>query len=240
MTHDCQNSSLGLMSGWRFFIDRGGTFTDVVALDPEKKVHTLKLPSDDPESSRLAELTAIRSILGLSLSSVIPEGFIREVRIGTTVGTNALLERKGGPVALLTTRGFGDAFQIGYQNRPQLFEKSVRLPEPLYSHAVEINERTAASGELLIPMNLKIVRELLEELKAKGLCSIAVVLMHSWRAPENEDGVASLAKELGFEHVVASHSIAPIGKLIIRGRPRFLRPTLRLCLSATQKRSKGR
>lgn len=227
------------MSGWRFFIDRGGTFTDVVALDPEKKVYTLKLPSDDPESSRLAELTAIRSILGLPLSSDIPEGFIREVRIGTTVGTNALLERKGGPVALLTTRGFGDAFQIGYQNRPQLFEKAVRLPEPLYSQAAEMNERTAASGELLIPMNLKIVRELLEELQAKGLCSIAVVLMHSWRAPENEDAVASLAKELGFEHVVASHSIAPIGKLIIRGETALLEAYLAPVLKRYTERLEG-
>lgn len=235
---DCRAPSL-VMPGWRFFIDRGGTFTDIVAIGPGRNVVTLKLPSNDPESPELSELTAIRSILGPNSASEIPEGCIEEVRIGTTVGTNALLERKGGPVALLTTRGFGDAFQIGYQNRPSLFEKAIRLPEPLYTHALEVSERTAASGEPLLPLDVEAVRTLLRALKAKGSSSLAVVLMHSWRAPEKEKILAKLAKELGFEHVTASHETAPIGKLIVRGETALLEAYLAPVLKRYTERLEG-
>lgn len=206
------------MACWKFFIDRGGTFTDVVALSPDRNVKTLKLPSRDPSKGDLAELEAIRRFLKLPQGLAIPKGYLEEVRVGTTVGTNALLERRGGSFVLLTTQGFKDAFRIGNQARPDLFARSIRQHEPLYDRVIEVKERLSAKGEVLVPLDLEAVRTLLQGLKDEGVGSIAVVFLHSWRNPLHEESVAALAKELGFGPVIASHKIAPIEKLILRGQ----------------------
>ncbi len=214
------------MSGWSFFIDRGGTFTDVVARAPDGRLLTRKLLSDNPGQYRDAAVAAIEALLADE-----GEAPVDTVRMGTTVATNALLERKGEPVLLAITRGHADALRIGYQARPRIFARRIVLPEPLYSATIEIDERMSADGEVLRPLVLEAARIGLEAMFAAGYRAIAIVLMHGWRWTAHEAAVAELAAEIGFEQISTSHRVGPLIKLVGRGDTSvvdaYLSPVLR-------------
>ena len=203
--------------GWQFWIDRGGTFTDVVARAPDGAIKVHKLLSDNPEHYRDAALQGIRDVLGLAADAPLPDAEIDAIKMGTTVATNALLERKGTPTVLAITRGLGDALRIGYQHRPDIFARHIVLPEQLYTQVVEIEERRRADGEILIPLDLERTRADLEAARAKGAQAVAVVLMHGFRYPEHEQAVAGIARELGFAQVSVSHEASPLMKIVGRG-----------------------
>ena len=203
--------------GWQFWIDRGGTFTDVVARRPDGELVTHKLLSDNPERYPDAALQGIRDLLGVKAGGAIPSAAIEAVKMGTTVATNALLERKGERTLLVTTGGFADALRIGYQNRPKLFERHILLPELLYERVVEVRERVTSEGEVLTPVDLAGARAGLEAAFAAGIRSAAIVFLHGYRFPEHEKKVAALARELGFTQVSASHEVSPLMKLVSRG-----------------------
>src|SRR5215510_7011227 len=190
---------------WQFWIDRGGTFTDVVARRPDGALLTHKLLSDHPEAYRDAAIAGIRHLLGLEPKAAIPGERIEAVKMGTTVATNALLERKGERTVLATTRGFRDALRIAYQNRPRLFDRHIVLPELLYSKVVEVDERIAARGEVLTPLDEGALRRDLQAARAEGFRSIAIVFMHAYRHPGHEKLAADAARSLGFEQVSVSH-----------------------------------
>ncbi|ATE63022.1 hydantoinase B/oxoprolinase family protein [Rhizorhabdus dicambivorans] len=198
---------------WHFWIDRGGTFTDVVARDPDGRIVTAKLLSEDPGRYDDASVAAIRRLTGC------PEGPLPpiDVRIGTTVATNALLERKGEPTCLAITRGFGDALTIGYQDRPDLFARAIRRPPPVHDRTIEIDQRVSAEGEVLVPLDIDAARADMAAAFAEGYRSIAIVLMHGYRHSAHEAALAALAREIGFTQVSASHDVAPLIKLIGRG-----------------------
>ncbi|MBE2294808.1 MAG: hydantoinase B/oxoprolinase family protein [Phycisphaerales bacterium] len=202
---------------WQFWIDRGGTFTDVVARRPDGRLLTHKLLSDNPEHYSDAALQGIRDLLGVSADQAIPAEQIAVVKMGTTVATNALLERKGDRVLLLITRGFRDALRIAYQNRPKLFARQIVLPELLYERVTEARERVSAQGEVLIPFDPDSVRRPLEEAWRAGIHAIAIVFLHGYRFPEHERLAAALAKRIGFTQVSVSHEISPLMKLVGRG-----------------------
>ncbi len=205
------------MSGWQFWIDRGGTFTDVVARRPDGALVTRKLLSENPERYRDAAVAGIREILNLREKDAIPAGQIEAVKMGTTVATNALLERKGERTVLFITRGFRDALRIAYQNRPRLFDRHIVLPEMLYSQVVEVDERIGARGEVLSPLDLPRTKSDLQKAFAEGFRSLAIVLMHGYRFPEHEREVAKMAREAGFTQVSVSHEVSPLMKLVGRG-----------------------
>src|SRR5260370_1359229 len=171
--------------GWQFWIDRGGTFTDVVARRPDGGLVTHKLLSDNPERYQDAALQAIRALLGLAPDAAIPGDAIDAVKMGTTVATNALLERKGDRTLLVITKGFGDALRIGYQNRPKLFERRIVLPEQLYERVVEVEERVTAEGEVLTPIDLAPLRADLAAAYDAGIRAAAIVFMHGYRYTEH-------------------------------------------------------
>jgi len=202
---------------WQFWIDRGGTFTDVVARDPEGRLLTRKLLSENPERYRDAALQGIRELLGVADDAPIPSARVAAVKMGTTVATNALLERKGEPTALVTTRGFRDALRIGYQNRPDLFALAIRLPEMLYREVVEVDERMSAEGETLRELDVSGARAALEDLFARGFRALAIVFMHGYRYPAHEAAVAGMARGIGFTQVSVSHEVSPLMKLVSRG-----------------------
>ncbi|HEX7220979.1 MAG TPA: hydantoinase/oxoprolinase family protein, partial [Burkholderiales bacterium] len=202
---------------WQFWIDRGGTFTDVVALRPDGSIVTHKLLSENPERYRDAALAGIRELLGLQQDQPIPGEKIEAVKMGTTVATNALLERKGDPTVLFITKGFRDALRIAYQNRPRLFDRHIVLPEMLYSKVVEVEERVGARGEPVLPLNLEKVRADLAASYAQGYRSIAIAFMHGYRFTEHEARVAELAKQAGFTQISVSHRVSPLMKLVGRG-----------------------
>jgi 5-oxoprolinase (ATP-hydrolysing) len=202
---------------WQFWIDRGGTFTDIVARKPDGSLLTHKLLSENPEQYRDAALAGIRALLGVAAGEPIPVDRIEAVKMGTTVATNALLERKGEPTALFITRGFRDQLRIAYQNRPRIFDRHIRLPELLYSRVVEVDERLAARGEVVVPLDEAAVRRDLASVRASGLRSLAIVFMHGYRFPAHEARVAELAREAGFEQVSASHEVSPLMKIVSRG-----------------------
>jgi len=202
---------------WQFWIDRGGTFTDVVARRPDGALLTHKLLSENPEHYRDAALAGIRNILGLREGDPIPAAQIEAVKMGTTVATNALLERKGERTALFITRGFRDALRIAYQNRPRIFDRHIVLPEMLYSKAVEVVERVGARGEMVLPLDEADVAEKLEQTYNEGYRSIAIVFMHGYRFPEHERRTAELAKAVGFTQISVSHLVSPLMKLVGRG-----------------------
>jgi 5-oxoprolinase (ATP-hydrolysing) len=210
---------------WTFAIDRGGTFTDVVARSPGGALRVEKLLSENPGQYEDAALEAIRRVLAEE------GGSVEEVRMGTTVATNALLERKGERVALAITRGFGDALRIGYQARPEIFARHIVLPAMLYERAVEIDERVAGDGEVLTPLDEVSARAALQELRDAGIDALAIVLMHGWRHSEHETRLADISRELGFTQVSVSHEVAPLIKLIGRGDTTvvdaYLSPVLR-------------
>ncbi len=204
-------------SRWQFWIDRGGTFTDVVAQDPEGKLHTHKLLSENPEQYRDAALAAIRHFLGILPGAPIPGERIAAVKMGTTVATNALLERKGDRTVLFITRGFRDQLRIGYQNRPRIFDRHIILPELLYSDVVEVEERMGAHGDVVLPLNLARTRADLRAAFERGYRAIAIVLLHGYRHADHERAVAAMARESGFSQVSVSHEVSPLMKLVSRG-----------------------
>ena len=202
---------------WQFWIDRGGTFTDFVAQKPDGALVTHKLLSENPERYEDAALQGIRDLLGIEAAGEIPADAIETVKMGTTVATNALLERKGDRTILLITRGFRDALRIGYQNRPLLFARHIVLPELLYERVVEIDERYSAEGEEMVPVDLDGARQALEEAKRDGIESVAIVFVHGYRHHDHEIEVARLARAVGFGQVSVSHEISPLMKLVGRG-----------------------
>jgi 5-oxoprolinase (ATP-hydrolysing) len=202
---------------WQFWIDRGGTFTDIVARKPDGSLLTHKLLSENPGQYHDAALAGIRHLLGVATGEPIPVERIAAVKMGTTVATNALLERKGEPTALFITRGFRDQLRIAYQNRPRIFDRHIRLPELLYSRVVEVDERVAARGEVVTPLDEAGVRRDLAAVRASGIRSLAIVFMHGYRFPAHEARVAELAREAGFEQVSASHEVSPLMKIVSRG-----------------------
>ncbi|MGD9953192.1 MAG: hydantoinase/oxoprolinase N-terminal domain-containing protein, partial [Burkholderiales bacterium] len=202
---------------WQFWIDRGGTFTDLVARKPDGSLATLKLLSENPERYRDAALAGIRQLLELSPQAPIPGEKIEAVKMGTTVATNALLERKGEKTVLFITAGFKDALRIAYQNRPRIFERNIVLPELLYAGVVEVQERIGARGEVILPLDEARARADLEKCYRDGFRSIAIVLMHGYRHHQHEERLAALAKEVGFPQISVSHLTSPLMKLIGRG-----------------------
>jgi len=178
---------------WEFWVDRGGTFTDVVARRPDGTLASHKLLSENPGLYRDAALQGIRDLLGLRPGEPIPAASIRAVKMGTTVATNALLERKGERTVLVITRGFADALRIGYQNRPQIFARKIVLPELLYERVVEADERVSAQGDVLRPLDQEALRRDLRAAHAAGIRSAAIVFVHGYRYPEPERRAAGLA-----------------------------------------------
>jgi 5-oxoprolinase (ATP-hydrolysing) len=203
--------------GWQFWIDRGGTFTDIVARRPDGSLITHKLLSENPERYRDAAVAGIRQLLGIGDASPIPVDQIEAVKMGTTVATNALLERKGEPTVLFITRGFSDALRIAYQNRPRLFDREINLPELLYKKVVEVVERIGARGNVVIPIDEERTRADLEAAYAEGYRSIAIVFMHAFNFPNHERLVAELARGVGFTQVSASHQVSPVMRFVSRG-----------------------
>jgi len=204
-------------SRWQFWIDRGGTFTDVVARKPDGTLVTHKLLSENPARYRDAAVAGIRHLLGIAPGERIPGEQIDGVKMGTTVATNALLERKGERTALFITRGFRDALRIAYQNRPRIFDRHIVLPELLYSRVAEVDERIAARGEVLLEFDSAKTRRDLEAVFAEGYRSLAIVLMHGYRYQQHEKLVAAMAREIGYTHVSVSHEVSPLMKLVSRG-----------------------
>jgi len=205
------------MSGWQFWIDRGGTFTDIVALDPAGRLSTRKLLSENPGRYRDAAVAGIRACLGLEAEAPIPPGTIAAVKMGTTVATNALLERKGERVLLLVNRGFADALRIGNQARPRLFDLDIRLPELLHERVAEIGGRLGPDGREIEPLDEAAARAALREGYDAGIRAVAIVLMHAWVAPEHEQRLGALAREIGYTQVSLSHEASPLPRIVPRG-----------------------
>ena len=202
---------------WQFWIDRGGTFTDVVACAPDGNIVSSKLLSENPESYEDAALEGIRRLLGLNTNDPIPPEMIDAVKMGTTVATNALLERKGDPTVLVTTRGFKDSLCIGYQNRPRLFDRHIQLPEMLYSKVIETDERIGAHGDVLTALDGAALRTELETAYSEGFRSIAIAFMHGYRYTDHEKTAAHIAQDIGFSQISVSHQVSPLMKLVSRG-----------------------
>ncbi|HEY0885863.1 MAG TPA: hydantoinase/oxoprolinase N-terminal domain-containing protein, partial [Ramlibacter sp.] len=202
---------------WQFWIDRGGTFTDIVGRRPDGTLVTHKLLSDNPEQYRDAAVAGIRHLLGLRPDEPVSPAQVESVKMGTTVATNALLERRGEPTLLVTTRGFRDALRIAYQNRPRLFDRRIVLPELLYSAVVEAHERVGAQGEVIEPLDEAHLRTELRAVFARGLRSVAIVFMHGYRFTRHEQAAGRIAREVGFTQVSTSHETSPMMKFVSRG-----------------------
>ncbi len=217
-----------MTDGWEFWIDRGGTFTDVVARAPDGALTVRKLLSENPGRYEDAAAEGLRVILA---EAGVPDAPVAAVKMGTTVATNALLERKGEPVALAITAGLGDALRIGWQSRPRLFDRHIVLPEPLYTEVVEIDERVSAEGEVLRLLDEAKARSDLQAAFNRGFRAVAVVLMHGWKHTAHEAALGRIAREIGFSQVSVSHEVAPLIKLVGRGDTAvvdaYLSPVLR-------------
>jgi 5-oxoprolinase (ATP-hydrolysing) len=215
---------------WQFWIDRGGTFTDIVGRKPDGSLVTLKLLSENPERYRDAAVQGIRELLGIG-DQPIPDGSIDVVRMGTTVATNALLERKGDRTVLAITRGFADALRIGYQHRPKLFVRHIELPSMLYEHVVEIDERIGAHGDIVRAADLQQAERDLRAAFDRGIRSCAIALLHGYRYPQHEQQIEAIARRIGFVQVSVSHEVSPLMKLVARGDTTvvdaYLSPVLR-------------
>jgi 5-oxoprolinase (ATP-hydrolysing) len=214
--HQDMNADFPDRTSWQFWIDRGGTFTDIVAQKPDGKLVIHKLLSENPDRYTDAAVQGIRDILGIATGQSIPAGEIAAIKMGTTVATNALLERKGDRTILLITKGFGDALRIGYQNRPNIFARHIILPEMLYDRAIEVAERYSARGEELMAVNLDFIPSL-QQAYDEGIRSCAIVFMHGYRYSEHEKQVAQIAKKIGFTQISVSHEVSPLMKLVSRG-----------------------
>ena len=217
--------------GWQFWVDRGGTFTDIVALRPDGCLVTHKLLSENPARYDDAAVAGIRALLDLTADDPIPGHQVDQVRMGTTVATNALLERKGEPTVLVITRGFGDALRIAYQNRPRIFDRNIVLPELLYGRAIEVDERIKADGSVLREPDLDRLAEDLRRAHEDGFRAVAVACMHSHLHPAHERAIGKLAEQIGFSQVSLSSEVSPLMKLVPRGDTSvvdaYLSPVLR-------------
>ena len=211
---DAERQAIGR---WDFWIDRGGTFTDVIGRDPEGALHPMKLLSENPEAYEDSAIEGIRRLLGAESADTLPPERIGTVRMGTTVATNALLERKGERTVLLITKGFRDQLRIAYQARPDIFAKEIVLPEQLYERVIEVDERLLADGSVERPLDLGALREPLAEAFEAGITAAAIVLMHGWTNGEHERQVAALAEEIGFPQISVSHEVSPLIKIVGRG-----------------------
>jgi 5-oxoprolinase (ATP-hydrolysing) len=224
---------------WDFWIDRGGTFTDIVASTPSGEILAHKLLSQKPESYGDAAIHGIRDLMGLSAGQPIPAEKIAAVKMGTTVATNALLERQGDRVVLVTTMGFADALEIGYQARPKLFERAIKKPELLYERVIEAHERVNARGEILVPLDLEGLRAPLQEALDDGIRAVAIVFVHGYRFHDHERQVAELSRSIGFGQVSASHEVSPLMKFVGRGDTTvvdaYLSPILRQYVAGVAK-----
>ena len=218
-------------AGWQFWVDRGGTFTDIVARRPDGRLLTHKLLSDNPARYRDAAVAGIRALLGITEDVPIPVARVDAVRMGTTVATNALLERKGERTLLVITHGFGDALRIAYQNRPRIFDRHIVLPEMLYERVVEVDERVTADGTVLRAPNLELLGSELRQAHADGIRAVAVVCLHSYLYPAHEREIGKLAEHIGFAHISLSSEVSPLMKLVPRGDTTvvdaYLSPVLR-------------
>jgi len=212
------------VTGWQFWVDRGGTFTDIVARRPDGRLLTHKLLSDNPARYADAAVAGVRELLAEG-------GEIDAVRMGTTVATNALLERKGERTLLLVTRGFRDALRIAYQNRPRIFARAIELPELLYERVIEVDERITADGTVLRAPDLDALAGPLQEAYDDGIRAVAVVCMHSHLHPAHEQAVGELAARTGFPQISLSSEVSPLMKLVPRGDTAvvdaYLSPVLR-------------
>ncbi len=228
------------MGVWQFWIDRGGTFTDIVARRPDGTLQTHKLLSENPTRYPDAAVAGIRELLGTV--DLAPDT-VEAIRMGTTVATNALLERKGERTALVITRGFRDALRIAFQNRPQIFARHIELPEPLYERVLEVDERVGADGTVLRELDLAALRPELEQAHADGIRAVAVVCMHSHLYPAHESAIGALAREIGFEQVSCSAEVSPLMKLVPRGDTAvvdaYLSPILRRYVEQVRSQTAG-
>ena len=224
---------------WDFWIDRGGTFTDVVGRRPDNTLVAHKLLSENPEAYADAAVQGIRDLLGLKAGETIPPGRVGAVKMGTTIATNALLERKGERTLLLITKGFRDALKIGYQARPKIFARHIIKPDMLYERVAEVDERVRADGTAERAPNLAAVRADLEAAKVDGIEAVAIVFIHAYRFPKHEKSVAALAREMGFAQVSVSHEVSPLIKLVGRGDTTvvdaYLSPILRRYVAEVDK-----
>ncbi|MES2537921.1 MAG: hydantoinase B/oxoprolinase family protein [Pseudomonadota bacterium] len=226
------------MKDWQFWIDRGGTFTDIVGRRPDGALVTHKLLSENPGQYKDAAVAGIRHLLATPAGTPIAVERIDAVKMGTTVATNALLERQGEPTVLAITRGFRDALRIGYQNRPRLFDRHIVLPELLYRDVIEIDERIGAHGDIVTALDVATTRAALQRAFDLGFRSIAIVLMHAYRHAQHEIAVAALARAIGFTQVSVSHQVSPMMKLVSRGDTTvvdaYLSPVLRRYIDQVQ------
>lgn len=202
---------------WQFWIDRGGTFTDLVGRAPDGTLHTLKMLSENPEQYRDAAVEGIRRLLGLKAGELVTSERVECVKMGTTVATNALLERKGDRTVLVVTRGFRDALRIANQARPRLFDRRIELPELLYERVIEADERVGAHGDEIAALDLAALRPELQRAYADGLRACAIVFMHGYRYTAHEEAAEALAREIGFTQISVSHKVSPLMKLVPRG-----------------------
>ncbi|MEE9310412.1 MAG: hydantoinase B/oxoprolinase family protein [Cocleimonas sp.] len=202
---------------WEFWIDRGGTFTDIVARKPNGELQTHKLLSENPEQYKDAAIEGIRTLLGVKKGEPLPADKISAVKMGTTVATNALLERQGEDTLLLINTGFADALRIGYQTRPDLFALDIMLPEMLYKKVVEVDERLNAQGDILIPLDTGKAQASMQQAFDEGYRTVAIVLMHGYRYTAHEKQLAEIAKAIGYSQISTSHEVSPLMKLVSRG-----------------------
>jgi 5-oxoprolinase (ATP-hydrolysing) len=203
---------------WEFWIDRGGTFTDIVARTPEGRLLAHKLLSENPRHYRDAAIAGIRALMGLAPDGPLPEGEIAVLKMGTTLGTNALLTRQGARVALVITAGFADALEIGEQNRSDIFALRIERPAPLYERVIEAHERVGAEGNIVLPLDEDRLHAELAAARGAGIEAVAIVFVHGYRHPRHEARAAAIARALGFRHVAASHEVSPLIKLVPRGQ----------------------
>ncbi|WP_419551412.1 hydantoinase B/oxoprolinase family protein [Candidatus Poriferisodalis sp.] len=226
--------------GWDFWVDRGGTFTDVVARRPDGSLVTHKLLSEDSRRYDDAATTAIADLLGVPRGEPLPPERIRSVKMGTTVATNALLQRRGVPTLFVTTAGFGDVLRIGYQTRPHLFKLDIVLPEMLYAEVLEVSERIAADGTVLRELDLPAAVAGMTAARERGMTAVAIVLVHGYRYPDHEAALAAAARKIGFEQVSVSHEVDPLVKIVPRGdttvADAYLSPILRSYVDAVASR----
>ncbi|MCH9764515.1 MAG: 5-oxoprolinase, partial [Alphaproteobacteria bacterium] len=202
---------------WKFWIDRGGTFTDLVACAPDGTRQALKLLSENPEAYDDAAIEGIRRVLGVAPGMALPAARIASVKMGTTVATNALLERKGSPVLLVITKGLADQLEIGTQARPDIFAKHIIKPTPLYASVCSADERVRADGTVEVPLNLATLENDLTAARSEGLSAVAFVFMHAYAYPNHERQAVQLAERLGFEQISASHDVSSLIKIVGRG-----------------------
>jgi 5-oxoprolinase (ATP-hydrolysing) len=224
--------------GWEFWVDRGGTFTDIVALTPDDLIITHKLLSDNPGHYQDAAVQGIRDVMGIAPHQPLPASEIKVIKMGTTVATNALLERRGDRLVLVITKGFRDALRIGYQNRPDIFAREIVLPQMLYEEVIEVEERYDAYGNELIPLNLSQVEHDLQLVYDSGMRSCAIVLLHGYRYHFHEQQIEAIAAKIGFTQISVSHQVSPLMKLVSRGDTTvvdaYLSPILRRYVDRTK------